>query len=99
MMYGSTLVTTARLTSALNCSLRFGDMVDSAMSDCTTPRTIMPTIGAPRRLTLPNSPGNIRSCAEARAISASVNCQPSREPTQAMAASPMTMEPTIGLNI
>ena len=41
----------------------------------------------------------MRSSAAAFAVWASVNCQPSSEPRQAMTASAMTMEPTVGLNI
>lgn len=41
----------------------------------------------------------MRLSAASLAVCASVNCQPSREPTHAMAASAMTMEPTVGLNM
>ena len=92
-------MTTARLTSAANCSLRFGEIVDSAISDCTMPMMIMPAIGAPALVTLLNTPGNMRSPAASLAVCASVNCQPSSEPTQAIAASAITMEPIVGLNI
>ena len=47
MMYGTTLVTTARFTSAPNCDARSGEIVISASSVCTTPMMTMPVIGAP----------------------------------------------------
>src|SRR5512135_198473 len=99
MMYGITLVTTARLTSALNCSLSVGEMVDSAIADCTMPITTMPASGAPMRLTLENTVGKRRSSAAALAVCAMVNCQPSSEPRQAITASAMMIEPMVGLNI
>ena len=92
-------MTTARLTSAENCSLKVGEIVDSASSDWTTPRTIIPVIGAPRAFTLEKNVGNIRSSAADFAVCASVNCQPSREPMQARMASAITIEPIVGLNI
>ena len=98
-MYGMTLVTTARLTSALNCSLSVGEIVDSASSVCTTPSTIMPVIGAPMLFTLVKNAGNMRSSAADLPVCAIVNCQPSSEPRQASTASAMTMEPTVGLNM
>ena len=59
------MVTTAKLTSAENCSLRLGDIVDNAISDWTTPKTIMPVMGAPIRFTFEKKLGNIRSSAAA----------------------------------
>ena len=50
-------------------------------------------------MTLPKMPGNMSASAASLAVVASVNCQPSSEPTQAIAASAMTIWPTIGLNI
>src|SRR5688572_2100087 len=97
--YGMTLVTTARLTRALNCSLSVGEIVDSASSVCTTPSTIMPVTGAPMLFTLVKNAGNMRSSAADLPVCAIVNCQPSSEPRQASTASPMTMEPTVGLNM
>ena len=94
-----TLVTTARLTRAPNCSLRLGEIVDSASRDWTTPMTIMPVIGAPIRFTFEKKAGNMRSSAADFAVCAIVNCQPSSEPRQAITASAMMMEPTVGLNI
>ena len=93
------MVTTARFTSALNCSDRVGEMVDRAISDCTTAMMTMPATGASRWLTLPNTLGNSRSSAAALAVWEMVNCQPSSEPTQARMASAMMMEPMVGLNI
>src|SRR5690242_1618158 len=98
-MYGMTLVTTARFTSALNCSLKVGEMVDNAISDCTTPKTIMPVIGAPIRFTFAKKAGNMRWSAADLPVWAMVNCQPNSEPRQAITASPMMMEPMVGLNI
>src|SRR6185295_11458018 len=99
MTYGMTLVTTARLTSALNCSLSVGEIVDSASSVCTTPRTSMPVIGAPILFTLAKNFGNMRSSAAALPVFAIVNCQPSSDPIHAATASPMMIMPTVGLNI
>ena len=79
-MYGITLVTTARFTSTLNCLLSEGEIVDSASSDCTTPSTIIPVIGAPRLFTFVKNAGNIRSSAAALPVCAIVNCQPSSDP-------------------
>src|SRR6188474_1122112 len=98
-MYGMTLVTTARFTSAPNCSESDGEMVDSASSVCSTPRMIMPVIGAPRLFTLAKAFGNMLPSAADLAVDDSVNCQPSKLPTQAAMASAMMMEPTVGLNI
>src|SRR5436190_15168097 len=70
--YGTTLVTTARLTRTANCSLREGEMVDSASSDWAMPMTNIPAIGAPRRLTYANSAGNIRWSAADFAVCAIV---------------------------
>ena len=92
-------MTTARLTSAENCSLSVGEIVDSASSDCTTPRMIIPLIGAPMLFTLEKNVGNIRSSAADFAVCESVNCHPSSEPRQARMASAMTIDPTVGLNI
>src|SRR5689334_18697347 len=99
MMYGTTLVTTARLTSALNCSLRLGEIVDSAMIDWTTAMMTMPVTGAPSLFTFEKNVGNMRSSAAAFAVCEMVNCQPSSEPRQARIASPMMMEPMVGLNM
>src|SRR6185369_7120858 len=99
MMYGITLVTTARLTRALNCSLRVGEMVDKASKVWTIPSTIIPMMGAPMLLILVKKAGNIRSSAADFAVCAMVNCQPSSDPRQAMTARAMMMEPTVGLNI
>src|SRR5512143_311665 len=99
MMYGTTFVTTARLTSAPNCEARSGEIVISASSVCTTPMMIMPVIGAPIEFALPKTLGNICVSAASFATDASVNCQPSSEPTHAMTASAMTIEPIVGLNI
>src|SRR3954469_23918954 len=98
-MYGMTLVTTARFTSAPNCSDSDGDMVDSASRLCTTPMMIMPVMGAPMLFTLLNAAGNMRPSAADLAVEESVNCQPSSEPRHARIASTMMTEPTIGLNI
>src|SRR6266550_5049769 len=65
MMYGITLVTTARFTSLPNCLLRFGEMVESASPLWTTPSTSMPTMGAPLTFTFEKSFGNMRSSAAA----------------------------------
>src|SRR3954463_6816940 len=98
-MYGITLVTTARLTSAPNCSDSDGEMVDSASSVCTTPRMIIPAMGAPRLFTFENTFGNMLPSAADFAVEDNVNCQPSSEPRQARMASTMITEPTAGLNI
>ena len=45
-----TFVTTARLTSALNCSLSVGEIVDRASSVCTTPITGMIVLGVVQTL-------------------------------------------------
>ena len=100
MMYGITLVTTARLTSALNCSLSVGEMVDSASSglhdaehDHAGDRRAQAVhLGEERRGTCRSSAADFRSARQ-------VNCQPSSEPRQASTASAMMMEPTVGLNI
>src|SRR5262245_31024165 len=98
MMYGITFVTTARFTSALNCSLSVGEMVESAISDCTIAITIMPMIGASFCVTRAKNEGNMR-CSDADfAVCAIVNCQPSSEPRQAIAASAITIEPMTALN-
>src|SRR4051812_22374184 len=94
-----TLVTTARLTSDENCSLRLGEIVDSARSDWTTPRTIIPVIGAPMLFTLVKNAGNIRSSAADLPVMAMVNCQPSSEPRHATIDKTMMIEPTHGLNM
>src|SRR6267142_7228234 len=94
-----TFVTTARLTSALNCSESVGEMVESAIAVCTTPMMSMPATGAPRRFSFEKMLGNRRSVAADLAVCAMVNCQPSSEPRQAITASAMMIEPTIGLNI
>src|SRR6185436_19952284 len=94
-----TLVTTARFTSAPNCSDSDGEMVDSASSVCTKPMMIMPVMGAPSLLTLENADGKYLPSAADFAVEDSVNCQPSSEPRQAAMASAMMMEPTVGLNI
>src|SRR5688572_6589824 len=98
-MYGMTLVTTARLTSALNCSLSVGEIVDSASPVCTIPNTIIPLIGAPIEFTLANSAGIIRLSAADLPVDAIVNCQPNKEPRHASTARAMTMVPTVGPNI
>src|SRR4029079_13250203 len=97
--YGITFVTTARFTSALNCSLSDGEIVESASSVCTTPSTIMPVIGAPMLLVLEKNAGNMRSSAADLPVCAIVNCQPSSDPRQASTASPMMMRPMVGLNM
>src|SRR5690348_12173337 len=94
-----TLVTTARFTSAPNCSDSDGEIVESARRVCTTPRMIMPVIGAPMLLVLAKAFGNMLPSAADLAVDDSVNCQPSSEPMQAATASAMMMEPTVGLNI
>ncbi|MCY1553224.1 hypothetical protein D9M68_896880 [compost metagenome] len=99
VMYGIRLVTAARLTSLLNCAAASGEMVDTAMSVCSTPQTIMPITGASLALTLLNSLRNRFWSAVIFAVWARVNCQPSSEPTHAMTARAMTMLPTSGLNI
>src|SRR3954471_5594777 len=98
-MYGMTLVTTARFTSAPNCSDNEGEMVDSASKVCRTPRMIMPVMGAPKLFVLANALGNMLPSAADLAVDERVNCQPSSEPRQAATASAMMMEPTVGLNI
>src|SRR5690348_7862515 len=98
-MYGMTLVTTARFTSAPNCSDSVGEMVDSASAVCTTPRMIMPVMGAPMLFTFEKALGNMLPSAADLAVEDSVNCQPSSEPRQARIASTMMTEPTAGLNI
>ncbi len=50
-------------------------------------------------MTLPKIFGNMLASAASLAVVASVNCQPSSEPTQAIAASAMTIWPMAGLNI
>ena len=92
-------MTTARFTSALNCSLSVGEIVDRASRDWTTPSTIMPVTGAPIAFILVKKDGNMRSSAADFAVCAMVNCQPSSEPRQASTASAMMMVPTVGLNI
>src|SRR5689334_20878138 len=99
MIYGTTLVTTARLTRAENCLLKLGEIVESARTDCTTPRTIIPVMGAPNRLTFVKKAGNMRCSAADLPVCAMVNCQPSSEPRQASTARAMMMEPIVGLNI
>src|SRR5262245_57263318 len=94
-----TFVTTARFTSALNCSESVGEIVDNAIADCTTAITASPATGALLRVTRAKKPGNMRSSAAHLAVCASVNCQPSSEPTQAVTASAITTEPTSGSNI
>src|SRR4029453_13416901 len=94
-----TFVTTARLTSAENCDDRSGEIVINASSVCTTPMMTMPGPGAPAAVTFPKMRGNMPVSAASFATDASVNCQPSSEPTHAMTASPMTIGPTLGLNI
>ena len=54
-----TLVTTARFTSAPNVSLSVGEIVDSAISDWTTPMTTIPVTGAPIRFIFLKKPGNM----------------------------------------
>src|SRR5262245_28313627 len=98
-MYGTTFVTTARFTSAPNCDDKSGEIVISASSVCTTPMMIMPVIGAPAAFALPKTLGNICESAASFATDANVNCQPSNEPMHAITASPMTIEPIVGLNI
>src|SRR5688572_18560866 len=98
-MYGMTFVTTARFTSAPNCSDNVGEIVISASAVCTTPRMIMPVIGAPMLFTLENAVGKYLPSAADFAVEDSVNCQPSSDPRQAAMASAMMMEPTVGLNI
>ncbi|MCY1445167.1 hypothetical protein D9M71_616740 [compost metagenome] len=93
------MVTAARPTSLPNCSLALGEMVDSAITVCSTPQTIMPMIGALAAVTLENSLGNMPWSAVILAVCARVNCQPSSEPRQAITASAMMMLPTSGLNI
>src|SRR4249919_386998 len=68
MMYGMTLVTTARLTRTENCSLRLGEIVDNARIVCTTPMTIMPITGADMLLVLAKKAGNRRSPAAVFAV-------------------------------
>src|SRR3954471_23569734 len=99
MMYGITLVTTARLTSTENCSDKVGEIVESAMTVCTTAMKIMPTTGAVIALVLAKNCGKKRSCAADFAVCPIVNCQPSSEPRQAITASARMIEPTVGLNI
>src|SRR4051794_2612346 len=94
-----TFVTTARLTSAPNCSDSDGEMVESASAVWTTPRMTMPAMGAPMLFTFENTDGNILPSAADLAVEDKVNCQPSSEPRQAAIASAMMMEPTVGLNI
>src|SRR4051812_12185151 len=98
-MYGMTLVTTARLTSALNCSESDGEMVENAITVCTTAMMIMPATGAPMPFSLAKMVGKKRSAAAVLAVWAMVNCQPRSEPRQAATASAMMIEPTVGLNI
>ena len=43
--------------------------------------------------------GNMCESAASFATDAIVNCQPSSDPTHAIAARPMTIEPIVGLNI
>ena len=74
-------------------------MVDTAITDCRPPATSMPTIGASAAVTLAKNFGNMRCSAAALDICASVNCQPSSEPTQATTASAMMTLPTQGVNI
>src|ERR1044072_885039 len=88
-MYGMTLVTTARFTSAPNCSDSDGEMVASARSDCPPPMMIMPVMGAPRLLVLANAAGKYLPSAADFAVEDSVNCQPSSEPRHAAMASAM----------
>jgi hypothetical protein len=59
----------------------------------------MPVIGASIRFTFAKNAGNIRSSAAAFPVWAIVNCHPSSEPRQAITASAMMIEPTVGLNI
>src|SRR4029453_11697585 len=94
-----TLVTTARLTRAENCLLNVGEIVESARTDCTTPRTIIPVIGAPNLLTLVKKAGNIRCSAADLPVCPMVNCHPSSDPRQARTANAMMIEPIVGLNI
>src|SRR6478672_3795371 len=94
-----TLVTTARLTRAENCSLSEGDMVIRARPDWAAARMIMPITGAPRPFTFEKKGGIMRSSEADLAVWAMVNCQPSREPRQAKTARAMTMLPMVGLNI
>ncbi|MCY1313544.1 hypothetical protein D9M70_640750 [compost metagenome] len=93
------MVTAARLTSLPNCALALGEMVDSAIADCSTPQTIMPSTGACMAVSLPKILGNMPWSAVILAVCARVNCQPSSEPRQAITASAMMILPTIGLNI
>ena len=79
--------------------LSVGEIVESARSDCTTPRTIIPVIGAPNLLTLVKKAGNMRCSAADLPVCAMVNCQPSSEPRHAITASAMMIEPMVGLNI
>ena len=92
-------MTTARLTSLLNCLLRLGEIVDNASTVWTTPSTSIPARGAPIAFTFAKSFGNMRSSAAALPVWAIVNCQPSREPRHARTASTMMMRPTVGLNM
>jgi hypothetical protein len=84
MMYGMTLVTTARLTSALNCSESVGEMVDSAIAVCTIPDDHA----------RPGTGGSLRSDRGEQAVAGrglgglrDGNCQPSSD-GQASTASP-----------
>src|SRR6185437_4788081 len=97
--YGITFVTTARLTRALNCSLRLGDMVDKAITDWTTPITTIPATGASMRFTFEKTDGNIRSSEADFAVCEIVNCQPKSDPRHAITAKAMTTDPIVGLNI
>ncbi|MNV76585.1 hypothetical protein D3C71_1699440 [compost metagenome] len=51
-MYGTRLVTTARLTRVSNCLLKSGLMVSRASAVCAASSTSMPTIGVPALLPL-----------------------------------------------
>ncbi len=51
-MYGTRLVTTARLTKTLNCLVRSGLMVNRPSAVCKASRINMPTMGVPTRLVL-----------------------------------------------
>ena len=59
----------------------------------------MPTTGASLDVILLNSLGNRPSSADCLNTFAMVNCQPSKEPKQDITIKPITIFPTVGVNI
>ena len=92
-------MTTARLTSAQNCSLRLGEIVDSASSGLDDAEHDHAGDRRAHAVHLREEGREHALVGRRLAGLAIVNCQPSSEPRQAMIASTMMIEPTDGLNM